>query len=249
MAKETHPFIAKRPWYKSTARVSLLVFIIVLLLVVWFFAVRVANYTKNINGGVVQSNDITKIIQNDTSQIPANTLSRWDIETTDDPQLGDPTATVVIVEFGDFECPYCLKAFPTVRELQHEYQDRILYIWRDFPAADLHPHAEKAAEAGECAQDQGKFWEYHDKLFINQQRLTVPDLKRYAAEVGMDVPSFILCLDSGRYAQEVQQDLQIALDAGAIGTPTYFINGQMISGVIPKDLFKEIIDQQLSPIQ
>lgn len=209
---------------------------------VLFFALRVFQYTEDFRHGIIDTEGFT---QHNTSAQPATTLTRAEIETTDDPSFGNPNAKVVVVEFGDFECPFCRQAFPIIRKLEHEFQDDVLFIWRDLPLTSIHPHAQKAAEAGECAHEQNKFWEYHDKLFINQHALTPQDLKRYAAELGLDTRRFNLCLDSNAYAAEVEDDFQTALRAGARGTPTFFINGEMISGVLSEDIFRSVLKELL----
>jgi protein-disulfide isomerase len=125
------------------------------------------------------------------------------------------------------------------------YGDKIHFVYREYPLPN-HQNAKGAAEAGQCANEQGKFWQYHDRLFANQQRLTVPDLKQHAVAVGLDAPRFDACLDSHKYAQVVEKDIAIGNDAGVNGTPAFFINGRMISGAQPFDVFKQIIDDELA---
>ena len=130
-----------------------------------------------------------------------------------------------------------------MRELLSAYGEQIKFIFRDFP---LKNNSQKAAEAGECAHEQGKFWEMHDKLFINQNDLSVLALKRYASELGLDESSFNECLDSGRYVTEVQEDLSDGLLAGVDGTPTFFINDYEFQGSVTVDAFKMIIDELIA---
>jgi protein-disulfide isomerase len=118
-------------------------------------------------------------------------------------------------------------------------------IYRDFPL-DNHEQAFKAAEAAQCAAVQGEFWEYHDKLFANQARLFPDDLKKYAIELKLDVGAFNTCLDQGAMAAQVRQDLSEGQDAGVAATPTFFINGRMLSGAMPFDSFKTVIDEELA---
>jgi protein-disulfide isomerase len=125
------------------------------------------------------------------------------------------------------------------------YGDKIHFVYREYPLPN-HQYAKVAAEAGQCANEQGKFWPYHDRLFANQQRLTVPDLKDHAVQVGLDAPRFNACLDSHKYAAAVEADIKMGNDAGVNGTPAFFINGRMISGAQPFDAFKKIIDEELS---
>src|SRR3989344_396320 len=152
----------------------------------------------------------------------------------DDPVLGDPNAPVTIVEFSDFQCPFCRSlwksTFPSLRQ-KYLVTGKAKFIYRDFPLS-FHPGAQPAAEAGECADEQGKFWEMHDKIFGEQEKLgsgtvqfTVDDLKKWAREVGLDTVKFNECLDSGKYRSEVQNDLQAGQAAGVTGTPGTFVNG------------------------
>ena len=118
-------------------------------------------------------------------------------------------------------------------------------MYREYPLPN-HQNAKVAAEAGQCANEQGQFWPYHDRLFANQQRLTVPDLKQHALELGLDAARFNACVDSHKYAPVVDADIRMGNDAGVNGTPAFFINGRMISGAQPFEVFKKIIDEELS---
>ena len=125
------------------------------------------------------------------------------------------------------------------------YSDRVLFIYRDFPLTTVHPNAFNAALAAECAHEQGKFWEYHDKLFVSQHDLSGTTLRRYAASVNLDTRQFNACLSSQKYASEVQADFDAGRAAGVTGTPTWFINGQKVSGVIPLEAWKTVLDALL----
>jgi protein-disulfide isomerase len=172
-----------------------------------------------------------------------NQTTELHIATADDPYKGGAEAKIAIVEFSDYQCPYCFQSFPVVRELINTYGDQIKFIFRDFP---LKEYSQKAAEAGECAHEQGKFWEMHDKLFINQNDLSVFAIKQYALELGLGELSFNECLDSGRYAAEVQEDLSDGLLAGVDGTPTFFINDYEFQGSVTVDAFKMVIDELIA---
>lgn len=155
-------------------------------------------------------------------------------------------AAITIEEFSDFECPFCSRALPTINQLKAEYAGKINIVYKHFPLAQIHPNAAKAAEASECAKDQGKFWEMHDKMFENQKALGVTDLKRYAKELGMDSGKFDSCLDSGVKKSIVDKDQQEGITKGVSGTPTFFINGQKLVGAQPFESFKPVIDSILS---
>ncbi len=160
------------------------------------------------------------------------------------PARGPSGAPVTLVEFSDFQCPYCGRAHDTVEQVMQSYAGKVKLVFRHFPL-DFHKNAEKAAEAAMCANEQGKFWEYHDVLFKNQQTLEVPQLKDHAKGVGLDTASFSACLDSGKYKKAVDEDMAAGQRVGVTGTPAFFINGVMLSGAQPFDEFKKVIDQEL----
>ena len=165
------------------------------------------------------------------------------ILTSDDPAFGYPSAPIVIVAFEDFECPFSEEAFPIIRRVLSEYQDKIYFVYRDFPIISEHAHAQKAAEAAECANAQGKFWPYHDKLFQNQDHLADEYLTLYARQVGLDIEKFSACFASRKFTNEVQADYRDGIATGVRGTPTFFINGRKIEGVLSYDLFQEVIQK------
>jgi len=216
----TQPSVRRNP---ITIVISIIAVVIIGLGVYFYLWVKQSNRNDN------QNTDISSVI-----------------ETTDDPYFGQADAKIVIVEFSDFQCPYCLQAFPVVRQIFTDYKDQIKFIYRDFPLIAQHPQAEKAAEAGECAQEQGKFWEMHDKIFINQSDLTDPSLKRYAKEIGLDSASFIACLDSGRMSGEVQEDLSNGLQVGVSATPTFYFNGRKFEGSMTYEQMSAIIDNLIA---
>ncbi|WP_167761112.1 Na+/H+ antiporter NhaA [Geodermatophilus sp. DF01-2] len=143
---------------------------------------------------------------------------------------GRVDAPLTLVEYGDFECPFCGRATGTVEELRERFGDRLRYVFRHVPLVDVHPHAQLAAEAAEAAAVQGRFWEMHDRLFEAQDRLTAPDLLDHAAAVGLDVPRFARDLGTGRYARRVQEDVESAEAGGVTGTPTFFVGGRRHTG-------------------
>ncbi|HXX29864.1 MAG TPA: thioredoxin domain-containing protein [Myxococcaceae bacterium] len=161
------------------------------------------------------------------------------------PARGPANAKVTIVEFSDFQCPYCGAAFSTVEQLMQQYAGKVKLVFRQFPLP-MHPQAAKAAEASLCAADQGKFWEYHDLLFRNQKKLEVPDLKAHAASAGLDTARFSQCLDSGEKKKQVDQDLEAGQAAGVNGTPAFFINGVFLNGAVPIEEFKKVVDPELA---
>ena len=172
-----------------------------------------------------------------------------EVSIDDDPVLGNENAPVTMVEFSDFQCPFCgTFRRETFNKIKEEYIDtnKIKLIYRDFPLREIHPFAQKAAEAAECADEQGKFWEYHDILFENQQKLDDEDLKKYAADLKLDTSEFNDCLESGKMTEEVNKDYNEGSSYGIDGTPAFFINGISLSGALPFESFKTIIDKELA---
>jgi protein-disulfide isomerase len=163
-----------------------------------------------------------------------------------DPAAGNASAPVTIVEFSDFQCPYCQQVAPTLKQLREKYGDKVRVVWKDFPLTQIHPQAFKAGEAGHCAAEQGKFWEYHDRLFSNQQALQPADLKKHAADLGMDSAKFDACLDSSKYGDRVREGVAQGSRLGVNSTPTMYINGRLVSGAQPYDVIAAVIDEELS---
>ncbi len=158
---------------------------------------------------------------------------------------GAADAPIRIVMFSDYECPFCKRGEDVVDQVMATYGDKVHLVFRDYPLP-FHANARPAAEAAHCANDQGKFWEYHGTLFSNQTALTVADLKRYAGELGLDQGKFDSCLDDGTFKAEVEKDFVAGGSVGVDGTPAFFINGRMLSGAQPFEQFKAIIDEELS---
>lgn len=169
---------------------------------------------------------------------------RQRIASGDSPARGPANAPIELVEFSDFQCPYCLRADPTVRQVLATYGDRIHLVYRHYPLPN-HPNARPAAEAATCAGDQGKFWAYHDRLFGNQARLENADLKQHAVEIGLDAAKFNACVDRRQSKAQVDADIRAAEEAGVNGTPHFFINGRPLSGAQPFEAFKRVIDEEL----
>ncbi|HEV2847260.1 MAG TPA: DsbA family protein [Thermoanaerobaculia bacterium] len=161
------------------------------------------------------------------------------------PAKGGPAnAPITIVEFSDFQCPFCSRVNPTLAQVREKYGDKVRIVFRQYPLP-FHQQAQKAAEASLCAGDQGKFWEMHDAMFANQQALGVDQLKEQATKLGLKAEEFNSCLDSGKHAAAVQNDLKEGQAAGVNGTPAMFINGRFLSGAVPFEQVADIIDDEL----
>ena len=162
------------------------------------------------------------------------------------PSKGPEDAPVTIVEFSDFECPFCNRVNASMEKIRETYGDKVRIVFRQFPL-QIHENARKAGEASLCAEEQGRFWEMHDALFAEQKNLGGDGLKSIAAGIeGLDTEAFGACLDSGEYAEAVQKDLEEGARAGVASTPAFFINGRYLSGAQPFEKFAEIIDDELA---
>lgn len=182
--------------------------------------------------------------------VPAKTQPGVDMEALmdDDAVKGDEDAPVTIVEFSDYECPFCARFYSqTYNQIKEDYIDtgKVKLVFRDFPLG-FHKNAQKAAEAAECAGDQGMYYEMHDKLFENGVEGGVDSFKVYASTLGLDTEQFNECLDSDKYEKEVKQDMSDGQKAGVTGTPAFFINGEKVVGAQPYSVFQEKIEAALA---
>ena len=171
--------------------------------------------------------------------------SRTTIATAGRPSKGPADAPVTIVEFSDFECPFCRALFPTLERIEADYKDKLRVVYLQFPLATMHTHARKAAEASLCAYEQNKFWPFHDAMFNDQQNLSVNDLKQKAKDLSLDMKAFNTCLDSGKYLSEIQSDMEEGVRVGISGTPAIFINGRLLIGAQPYADIQKIVEDEL----
>jgi protein-disulfide isomerase len=170
---------------------------------------------------------------------------RTEVVSAGHPSTGGNAAPVTLVEFSDFQCPYCRAAEPTVQAVRQKYGDKIRFVYMDFPLG-MHAHAMDAANAAQCAGDQGKFWQYHDALFADQGKLAPADLKATAAKLGLDTKKFDACFDSQQHVQAIRAEQAEGSADGVSATPTFFVNGREIEGAEPLPAFQSTIDQELA---
>jgi protein-disulfide isomerase len=161
------------------------------------------------------------------------------------PYKGPQNAPITIVEFSDFQCSYCKRVLSVLNQVLERYPDKVKLAFRDFPILNIHPYAQKAAEAAHCAADQGKFWEYHDLLFENQDAIPGANYAEHAKALGLEMTTFQECVDSQKYRQTVERNYADGVKAGVSGTPAFFINGRLLSGAQPLEAFKGVIDEEL----
>jgi protein-disulfide isomerase len=166
----------------------------------------------------------------------------------DDHVRGANDAVLTVVEYGDYECPYCGQAYPIVEKLAKEFASSMRLVFRNLPLADVHPHAQHAAEMAEAVGQQGEFWAMHDKLYENQRSLGDEALRSYAAAVGADLTLVEKTLESGSPRARVEADLEGAVRSGANGTPTFFVNGERYDGSWFYDPFAEFLHEKLDAL-
>ena len=177
--------------------------------------------------------------------LPQPELPVLNVSSDDDPWTGAAQAPVTIVEFSDFECPYCRRSVPVLKELLEKYPGKLKLVYRDFPGPN-HQQALTAAQAAQCAAEQSRFWEYHDALFTQQVPTTGWDFSALAEDLGLHQSPFEACMKENRYRDEVLKDLRDGLQLGVTSTPTFFINGRPLVGARPLADFQTIIDPLLS---
>lgn len=228
-----------------------IILFIIVVAIAWF-TTAVLVYVRQIKSGTF---DFASLSNNQQSLVPGTSLVSqqpqrdvYKVVTVDDPQSGPAKSSVTIVEFGDYECPFSKALAPTFRELMNQYGNRVLFQYRDFPITDIHDQAHGAAEAAECVKTQNSalYWQYHDLLYQNHDQLNPQAFESFARAVGVDMVSWNSCVQSRQMKDEVLKDYQDGIAVGVKGTPTLFINGVRVAGVIPKDRLIEVIEQLLS---
>jgi len=172
---------------------------------------------------------------------------RYEVPDEGFPSLGPADAPITIVEFSDFQCPYCGRFYQqTYQPLLDAYPGKIRFVYRHLPLTSIHPNAMPAAEAAMCANEQGMFWEFHNALFADQTSLGQDFYLQIAQNLGLDMTAFQDCLTTEKYSAEIQKDSDFALNLGVNSTPTFFINGLAVVGAQPLDVFKQVIDKELA---
>ena len=248
---------------KKSTSTGIMIALIVVVAVAAFFA---GSYFSTLDSDIVTKADLQEVISKleskmaTTQQAPNPPAQPIRISLDDDPIRGDPEAPITILEFSDFQCPFCARFhIQTLPQLMEEYIDdgKVNLVYRDFPIQSIHPNALPAHVAAECANEQGRYWEYHDILFEQQNdwnRLDsnslISKLSEYATDLGLEQQQFDSCLGSGKYIQEIQNDLKDGRDYNVTGTPGFFIGNEQIgfvklNGAQPFESFKRIIDSQL----
>lgn len=223
-------------WYQ---RKGCMVFLFIMLLFLvggGIFGWQVYKYYAAIKSG-----NFTPEMQAMLNNVLGNEQTEEVVSKDDDPEQGNPDAKIVVIAFEDFQCPVCGEAYPILKQVLPDYADKVLFVYRDYPTD--HEFSQKAAEAADCANEQGQFWVYHDLLFSDQSAVTSEEIfSTIASQAGLDVDAFNECYSSGRYAGEVNKDFLDGNIAGVSGTPTFFINGYKLQGSYPVEFWRQSFD-------
>lgn len=215
----------------------------------------VATFIAEIQLQVVEQNGAAGEAQTPTNEQSAaqesaqdGTITRYDIPISDnDPTKGPDDAPVTIIEYSDFECPFCQRhALEVAPQLLSNYDGQIRYVFKDFPLESIHPEATPAAAAALCAHDQGAFWDFHDMLFNTELAFGQETYLAFAEELALDIDVFTQCVEEDRYVEEVLSDFEFAARLGVRSTPTFFINGIAVVGAQPYEVFAQVIDSELA---
>ena len=173
--------------------------------------------------------------------------TRYDVSEAGNPAIGPVGAPVTMIEFGDYQCTYCKSWYDKVHtRLMADYAGKLRFVYRDLPLSTIHPDAQSAAEAADCAGEQNDYWKYHDALFDAKYGLGAQAYVQYATDLGLDVAAFNTCVSERRYQSEVEDDTNFGLSLGLTGTPSFFVNGLKVIGSQPYEVFKQIIDKELA---
>jgi protein-disulfide isomerase len=174
-------------------------------------------------------------------------VKRYNVSLDNNPSIGPDNAPVTIVEFSDYQCPYCVRWYQEVyKRLMETYKGKIRFVYRDFPLYSIHPEAGAAAEAANCAGEQNAYWQYHDALFGQKNGLGKASYLQYASELGLNTDQFGACMSEQRYKTEVDADFKYASSIGVSSTPTFFVNGLAVVGAQPFEVFQQLIDKELA---
>lgn len=205
---------------------------------------QIVAYIKRTRQAQIEQ-DMYEKIRKDSNVVIKLEPPRVKIDISGQPSMGPESAPVTLIEVSDYQCPFCKRIQPTLDQVMQTYQGKIRRVFLDFPLS-FHADSPKAHEAAHCAGEQDKYFEMYHRIFGNQASIKVPDLKKYAQEINLDMSKFEQCLDSGKFTAQVQKNMSIGAASGVSGTPAFFINGVMLSGAQPFSSFKEVIDNELA---
>lgn len=222
-------------------KIVLSIIIVIIVLVLGFFGWRIFYFYRSIKSGNAPSGAAIHFNKSYLRASGGVATALDKLISSDSPRLGSAAAKINIVEFADFSCEFSAEAFPAIRELAAKYPDKISLVFRFFPGHSETATAKTAALAAFCAQDQGKFWAYHDKLFQNHGQFEPVDLKIYAAQTGLEAAAFDACLAAKKFEKRLEGDISDGAALGVQGTPTFFVNGEKVEGAIPLEAWEKVL--------
>ncbi len=230
--------IHHKKWFLRWWGILIILFSLALILSSIYFFILVNRYQKAIISGSIISNNLiagySKIDNTlDDSKV---TIDRQALEKDDAPSIGSKKPVMTIVIFSDFDCPYCAIFYPILKKFVLENSEKVKLIFRDYPVHDY-----KSALAGNCAFEQNRFWDMHDKLFYYQNNISDEVIKKIAKNIRLDVDKFNQCYESEKYKKDIKKDMALAMKSGVQGTPTIFVNGAKFAGIIPETILKQIL--------
>lgn len=228
-----------KPWYKRTWGKIILFFVVIIVLALVGFLIRIGQNYVNIQEGKIYNEKTGRWITRE--QITENQHELSDLMTDDDPWLGSTEPFIYVVSYESFGCPFCQENQKDIEQMLDKYSGVVRFIKKDFPTEGLHENVFDAHLAAACANEQNKYWEYGKLLFSDTEDFDRITLKKYADKLNLDINAFNDCLDTERHAQEIRQDYASGVQIGVQGTPSYVINGNLIPGAIPIDIWDQII--------
>lgn len=232
--------------FKKRKNWGLLFLLFCLFIAVGFFTWRVFHYSNLIRSGELVDLRLAQTKEMSISRLAAAaaaTQGSSAVDINNEPSFGNITAPLTVVVFADFSCPYSRESSFVMRGLSYKDSETVRYVYKDFPLTDLHPEAINASEAAACANEQGKFWEMHDRLYMNQSDFSRDTLLEHARALDFEMGQFISCFDSQKYKEGITKDYDEGLALGVYGTPTFFLNGQKVEGAMPADFLQGIIEK------
>ena len=228
-----------KAWYQRRwGKWTLLAAVLIMLCVIWLAGLIVNNLLHIYRGDLFDKTTLTWVTAAGYEQ---NKKAASQVLTEDDPYTGTDEPMVYIVAYESFACPWSKENQIDLKKMLDKFGPLVRFVFKDFPTEGLHENVFNAHLAANCAIEQKKFWEYHDLLFANQGKFSKPELKAYAAQLGLDKTTFDACLDSEKFSQEIRQDYAQGVNLGVSGTPSYVVNGQLLKGAVPMDLWEQVI--------
>ncbi len=228
-----------KKWSKRWWGILLILIAIFFILYLLYFVFMTISNIRHINNGDIYIAENNLWIT--AEQFQERQIATADLFTGDDPWLGAEEPLIYIVGFESFACPFCKEDQENIRQMMTKFSSIVRFISKDFPTEGLHPDVFNAHLAADCANEQGRYWEFRDILFDNQGDFSKTNIKKLANQFGLNEQQFDSCFDSEKFSQEIRQDYADGVQAGVVGTPSYLVNGNLIPGAIPYNVWEEII--------